>query len=179
MNTPAAGRCARHSTSWILISGGLEKSLVRRHGDVVCRSRIEPGGPRRCPSHSRSKIQEAVAEVVTLVERQAGIARLIGSAKGITHEGDRVVSWMGQADLYELAPPLNGYTMAVASTVDRVPAVQARGTEWNIETFLFGVTGERLEVDWDELPGSAWGATAIEALRAAGYQVADSAAAGT
>ncbi len=144
----------------------------------MCRSAREPGGPRRCPSHGRAKIRAAITEVTTLVEHQVGIARLIGTAKGITHEGDRVVDWMGQADLYELDPPLNGHTMAVASTVDHVPSVRARGgTEWNVETFLFGVSGEKLEVDWDELPGSAWGATATEALSSAGYQVAASSSA--
>ena len=140
----------------------------------------DPGSNQEVPvaarSHSRSKIQGSGCRGSHLAERQAGIARLIGSAKGITHEGDRVVSWMGQADLYELAPPLNGYTMAVASTVDRVPAVRARH-QWNIETFLFGVTGEGLKSTGTNFP-AAPGEPPPSRL-AAGYQVADSAAAGT
>ncbi len=138
----------------------------------MCRSSTEPGGPRRCPSHGRAKIREAIAEVTTLAQREAGIARLVGSARGLAHDGDRVVDWTGNADLYELDPPLNGHALAVASTVDHVPAVKARGTVWGVETYLFGVTGTDLQVDWEELPGSAWGATAEEALAGAGYQMA-------
>jgi len=140
----------------------------------MCRSSSEPGGPRRCPSHGRNKIREAMNEVTALVQQhQAGVARLRGSAMGIVHDGDRIVDWTGKADLYELDPPLNGHHLVVASTVDHVPAVQSRGTVWGIETFLFGVSGADLQANWDELPGSAWGSTAVDALAGAGYQIAD------
>jgi hypothetical protein len=136
----------------------------------MCRSSREPGGPRRCPSHGRAKIRETVAQISALEERQAGLARYLGPATGV-RDGDRLVDWTGTAVLYQLEPPLNGYGTVVASTVDRVPAVKSRGTQWNVETFLFGV-GEDSQVDWDELPGSAWGATSVEALHGAGYRPA-------
>lgn len=137
----------------------------------MCRSSSEPGGPRRCPSHGRTKLRESLVEVGALVEREAGIARLVGSAKGIVHDGDRVVDWTGHADLYEVDPPLNGHRIVVASTVDHVPSVRSRGTEWNIETFLYGVSGADLQANWDELPGSAWGADVREAFGNAGYRL--------
>lgn len=137
----------------------------------MCRSSNEPGGPRRCPSHGRAKVRGAIAEVVALADHEANIARLLGSAQHVVHDGDRAVDWTGKAELYQLDPPLNGFDVVVASTVDHVPAVKSRGTEWGIETYLFGVRGDDLQVDWDELPGSAWGADARAAFGNAGYRL--------
>ncbi|SUA31663.1 Uncharacterised protein [Mycolicibacterium fortuitum] len=103
-----------------------------------------------------------------------GIARLAGSAVGVVHEGDSIVTWFGQADLYVLDPPLRGYTVVVASTLPNAPRVSARGgQERGVETFLLGVTGEDMQCDpyQEELPGSGWGNTASEALAEAGYQL--------
>lgn len=103
-----------------------------------------------------------------------GIARMVGSAHGVVHEGDRVVTWFGQADLYHLDPPLCGYTVVVASTLPTAPPIAARGREERgVETFLFGVTGEDLQCDRaeGELPGSGWGNTVGDALAEAGYRL--------
>jgi hypothetical protein len=143
----------------------------------MCRSAKDPSGPRRCPSHGRSKVRAAITEIAVIQDRLAGIARYLGPAEGFAHDDGSPVTWMGKADLYQVTPALNGYRQVVASTVDRVPAVKTRGTEWNIETFLFGVR-DQSRVDWDELPGSAWGATAQQALHDAGYQTGDTAADG-
>jgi len=117
----------------------------------------------------RAKISETLTEIAALDQRHTGIARELGSADGV-RDGDQPAAWTGAATLYRLEPPLNGYELVVASTVDRVPAVKSRGTEWNIETFLFGVHGgDDMQADWEELPGSAWGATVEEAFQAAGY----------
>ena len=104
-----------------------------------------------------------------------GIARFVGSAAGVVHEGDRVINWMGEAELFHLSPPLNGFSTVVASTVAHAVSVRADGgVDVGGETFLFGLTGEGLQIDpeWSELPGSAWGATAATALADAGYRLA-------
>jgi len=134
----------------------------------MCRSATDPGGPRRCPSHGRAKLSRASAEVAALAARAAGIARYLGPAERFLDENGSPLAWNGVASPYQLDPPLNGYGQVIASTVDHVPAVKSRGTEWGIETFLFGV-GEDSRVDGQELPGSAWGATAQQALHSAGY----------
>jgi len=134
----------------------------------MCRSATDPGGPRRCPSHGRAKLSRASAEVAALAARAAGIARYLGPAEGFLDENGSPLAWNGVASLYQLDPPLNGYGQVIASTVDHVAAVKSCGTEWGIETFLFGV-GEDSRVDGQELPGSAWGATAQQALHSAGY----------
>jgi hypothetical protein len=135
----------------------------------MCRSASDPSGPRRCPSHGRSKVRAAITEIAAIHDRLAGIARYLGPAQGFAHDDGSPVTWMGTAHVYQLDPPLQGYERVVASTVDHVPAVKTHGTEWNIETFLFGVRDES-RVDWEELPGSGWGATAEQALHNAGYQ---------
>lgn len=99
-------------------------------------------------------------------------ARLVGSAAGVVHDGAQVVEWFGEADLYVLDPPLRGYRTIVASTLAHAPRVAASGgAEYGVETFLWGVTGEDLQRGWDadELPGSGWGNTVVDALADAGY----------
>lgn len=100
-----------------------------------------------------------------------GHARFVGSAHGVVHQGCDVVQWPGEARLYHLVPPLRGYTTVVASTLPNAVHVAARGgVERGIETFLWGVRGEDLQVDFDiELPGSGWGNTLVDALAEAGY----------
>jgi hypothetical protein len=99
-------------------------------------------------------------------------ARFIGSAEGVVHEGNQVIEWFGDANLYQLDPPLRGYTVVVASTMPDAPRLSAAGrTERGVETFLWGVLGEDLQRDPDaeELPGSGWGNTLADAFDEAGY----------
>jgi hypothetical protein len=105
-------------------------------------------------------------------QHTAATARFVGSGIGMVHDGDDVAVWFGDADLYHLNPPLRGYTVVVVSTIADAPRVRARGgVERGIESFIYGVTGEDLQIDpeHDELPGSAWGSTAAQALAEAGY----------
>ncbi len=97
-------------------------------------------------------------------------ARLVGSAVGMVHDGEHVVEWQGEANLYHLDPPLRGFTVVVASTLPSAPRVAAAGgIERGVETFLLGVVGEDLQLDSDELPGSGWGNTLVDAFAEAGY----------
>jgi hypothetical protein len=41
----------------------------------VCRSRHEPGGPARCPSHARARFADALAEVLALEARELELYR--------------------------------------------------------------------------------------------------------
>jgi hypothetical protein len=64
----------------------------------VCRSRHEPGGPARCPSHARARFADALAEVLALEARElelyrqasARVADLVGPV-------DRAQAWYRQA----------------------------------------------------------------------------------
>ncbi|MBJ7321366.1 MAG: hypothetical protein JHC70_03375 [Rhodococcus sp.] len=97
-------------------------------------------------------------------------ARFVGSAVGVVRDGECVVEWQGEANLYHLDPPLRGFTVVVASTLASAPRVAAAGgIERGVETFLLGVVGEDLQLDSDELPGSGWGNTLADAFAEAGY----------
>jgi hypothetical protein len=101
-----------------------------------------------------------------------GTARYVGSGHDVVHEGARVVKWFGDAALYHVDPPLAGYTVVVASRLERAPRIAANGRpEFGVETFLFGVTDEDLQRSEDELPGSGWGNDVADAFAEAGYTV--------
>lgn len=105
---------------------------------------------------------------------RTGTARYAGSGVGFVHDGDDAAVWFGDADLYHLDPPLRGYAVVVVSTIPDAPHLSARGaTLRGVESFIYGVLGEDLQIDpeHDELPGSAWGSTAVQALAEAGYRV--------
>lgn len=103
-----------------------------------------------------------------------GTARFVGTGIGVVHEGDRVVEWFGDARLFQLDPPLRGYSVVVASTLPDGRRLTARGNgvEVGVETLMFGVTQEDLQIDpeWTDLPGGGWGSTPEEALAEAGYR---------
>lgn len=98
-----------------------------------------------------------------------GTARLVGSAQGAVHDGDAVVDWTGEASLVHLEPALGGYSVVAVSTVE-VPRIRFDGSrEFGVETLIFGVRGEDLQIDWSDLPGGGFNTTAAEALAEAGY----------
>lgn len=99
-----------------------------------------------------------------------GTARCVGSAKGVVHDGDAVVDWTGEATLMRVEPALHGYTVVAVSTARQVPRIRFDGSrEVGVETLIFGVHGEDLQIDWSELPGGGFNTTAAEALAEAGY----------
>lgn len=70
----------------------------------------------------------------------------------------------GDARLFELSEPLNGYSMVVVSASD----VPYSGPE----TYIFGADSAGEIDSWIELPGSFRGALDhVAALEAAGYEV--------
>lgn len=79
----------------------------------------------------------------------------------------RVRGMAGDARLYRLNEPLNGYQYVVVSAVDERPAHRLH------ETYIFGADHTGKVIDWGELEGSYKGGTDHEeALRGAGYEVA-------
>lgn len=86
-----------------------------------------------------------------------GTARFLESLSG----------WRGDAALYRLSEPLEGYTHVVVSSVD--------ASGFGSETYIFGArhNGRAWAVDdWCELPGSLKGTLVhADALGAAGYEV--------
>jgi hypothetical protein len=72
----------------------------------------------------------------------------------------------GDARLYRLNEPLNGYTYVVVSAIDERPACRVH------ETYIFGAQHTGEVADWGVLEGSYKGGTDHEeALRRAGYEV--------
>ena len=100
-----------------------------------------------------------------------GIARFVGSAKGVVRDGDQAVAWTGEASLFQVEPALGGFTTVAVSTASGVPRVRFNGTvERGFETLIFGVRGA--QIDWMDLPGGGFNTTVAEALAEAGYTLA-------
>lgn len=103
-----------------------------------------------------------------------GRARHLGPADGLVHNRDdnTVREWFGKADLYLLTPALRGYTTVVVTTIGNAPHIQASGAPaFGVETLIFGVEGESLLFDSDDV-GGGWGiATHAQALAEAGYRI--------
>jgi len=79
----------------------------------------------------------------------------------------RVKNMAGDARLYRLNEPLNGYDYVVVSAVDERPARRL------CETYIFGSDYLGQIGNWGELAGSYQGGSDHEeALRRAGYEVA-------
>lgn len=105
-----------------------------------------------------------------------GVARFVGMATGaVVHADGRAVTWHGDARLFELSPPLQGFSMVVASTLN--DAVSIRGdsdaVDRGVETLIFGVSAAGMEIDpeWEVLPGGGRGSLVQDALSEAGYSV--------
>ena len=64
----------------------------------MCRSREEPGGPARCPSHARARFAAALADVLALEAREVELYRQ-ASARAAELAGpvDRAQAWYRQA----------------------------------------------------------------------------------
>lgn len=103
-----------------------------------------------------------------------GRARHLGPADGLVHNraDNTVREWFGKADLYLLNPALRGYTTVVVTTIGNAPHIQASGAPaFGVETLIFGVDGEGLLFNPDDI-GGGWGiATHTQALAEAGYQI--------
>ncbi|MFV8176732.1 hypothetical protein [Mycolicibacterium peregrinum] len=99
-----------------------------------------------------------------------GRARHLGSARGLVHrkEDRTVVDFFGQADLYLLTPALRGYTTVVVSTND--PGSGHHPT-FGLETLIFGLEGEGLLYEADDVGGGRGVANAADALADAGYAI--------
>ncbi len=104
-----------------------------------------------------------------------GRARHLGPADGLVHnKADNTVisTWFGRADLYLLTPALRGYTTVLVTTIADAAHIQASGAPaFGVETLIFGLEGEGLLFDSDDL-GGGWGiATHAQALAEAGYRI--------
>jgi len=98
-----------------------------------------------------------------------GRARYLGPADGLVHHKDdkTPVTWTGQAELYLLNPPLRGYTTVVVASNDNSDHPPAFGVETNI----YGLEGEGLLLEWDDVGGGRGIATIADALTDSGYHV--------
>jgi len=107
--------------------------------------------------------------------RITGSARHLGTAEGLVrHKDDKVVvDWSGPADLYLLAPALRGYTTVVVASVDLSDQAAESGlrTELGPRTDIFGLEGEGLLLDWDDVGGGRGFTTHAEALADSGYAI--------
>ncbi|MBN3459743.1 hypothetical protein A5731_18585 [Mycolicibacterium conceptionense] len=101
------------------------------------------------------------------INTATGRARHLGDARNLVHRKSdgTVVDFFGQADLYLLTPPLRGYTTVVVSSTDR----SGQQTDFGPETLIFGLEGEGLLYDADDVGGGRGILTATEALEDAGY----------
>ena len=100
----------------------------------------------------------------------AGPAKSLGDAHGKVTDEQGFVDWIGDATLYEVHPPLNGFPKVVASTVQDAPRFSTTGAQYGVETLLFGVSSDNIQSD-EELPYGGWGDTAEQALAEAGYRI--------
>ena len=109
-----------------------------------------------------------------MTETITGLARHLSSADGLVrNKGDNTIRpWYGKADLYLLTPPLGGYTTVVVSTIENAAHIQASGAPaFGIETLIFGLEGEGLLFDCNEV-GGGWGiASHADALAESGYRI--------
>jgi hypothetical protein len=97
-----------------------------------------------------------------------GRARHLGSAHGLVHCTDKtVVQWSGDAELYLLTPPLRGYTVVVVANNHNAPWADELGRY----TDIFGLRGEGLILEWDDVGGGAGVPTIAAALAGAGYTI--------
>lgn len=103
-----------------------------------------------------------------------GRARHLGTAEGLVrHKDDKVVDWSGPAGLYLLAPALRGYTTVVVASIDLSDQAIESGlrTELGPRTDIFGLEGEGLRLDWDDVGGGRGFNTHAEALADSGYAI--------
>ncbi|MUL78823.1 hypothetical protein [Mycolicibacterium sp. CBMA 226] len=98
-----------------------------------------------------------------------GRARHLGPAAGLVHAKDdkRIIDWTGDAQLYLLSAALRGYTAVVVATNDN----SDHAPEFGIETNVYGLEGEGLLLDWDDVAGGRGIHTATAALAGAGYTI--------
>ncbi len=104
----------------------------------------------------------------------SGTAKLIGDARGRVHSGTATFEFNGAAELYECTPPLFGYTTVAASTISAAPHLTSSpdmSVEFGVETYIFGLDGDDLQINHDELANSGWGETAESAFAAVGYVI--------
>jgi len=99
-----------------------------------------------------------------------GRASHLGPAAGLVHAKDdhRIIDWTGDAQLYLLTPALRGYNAVVVVTNDNSDHAPAFG----IETNIYGLEGEGLLLDWDDIGGGRGITTIADALTDAGYHLA-------
>lgn len=106
-----------------------------------------------------------------------GSARHLGPAEGhVRRKADNTVisPWHGKADLYQVTPPLRGYTTVLVSTVDEAVRIQASGApEFGVETLIFGTEGEDLLFDSHDIAGGWGSVNHADALAEAGYRITE------
>jgi hypothetical protein len=111
-----------------------------------------------------------------MTETITGRARHLGPAAGLVRNkaDNSTFCPYGKADLYQLTPPLRGYTTVMVTTIGSAPHLHANGqTEVDVETLIFGLEGDDLIFDSDDV-GGGWGiATHADALTDAGYHITE------
>jgi len=94
----------------------------------------------------------------------------LADVRAVAHFVRRLAGWQGDARLYRCEPPLKGNAYVVVSAVD--------ATFSGPETYVFAADVDGNVNDYRELDGSfRGGLDHAEALRGAGYEVVEAAAA--
>lgn len=97
----------------------------------------------------------------------------------IAHKIKSLDNFRGEAILFRMEPPLEGYPYVVVSAISPKP-VEVLGEMVTVvlrpETYIFGADSDGTVLDWHELPGSFQGAMDIpRALAGAGYEIQEAA----
>lgn len=109
------------------------------------------------------------APVAPAARMDTGRARYLGSANGMVHrKTDKgVVQWSGPAELYLLTPALRGYNAVVVASNE----FSDRAADYEHRIDIFGLEGEGLLLDWDDVAGGPGFRSAADALADAGYVI--------
>jgi hypothetical protein len=97
----------------------------------------------------------------------------------IAHKIKSLDSFRGEAILFRMEPPLEGYPYVVVSAINPNPFPEMENEFKDLfqpETYIFGARPDGTVLDWHELPGSFQGAIDIpRALAQAGYEIKEQA----
>jgi hypothetical protein len=96
----------------------------------------------------------------------------------IAHKIKSLDDFRGEAFLFRMEPPLEGYPYVVVSAINP-KIMEGMGQFKDLfqpETYIFGADPDGTVLDWHELPGSFQGAMDIpRALAQAGYEIKEQA----
>jgi hypothetical protein len=105
-----------------------------------------------------------------------GAKRHTGEDMNTAHKIKKLDGFQGEAELFRMEPPHEGYDYVVVSAITSrptgMPEIDNIPGLLDSETYIFGANAEGEVVDWSDLPGSFKGAMDIpQALLNAGYVI--------